>query len=67
MHSKQDIQEILDNLKDWVDNHIDDTKGSNALKRCFLSELKGALKEVEMEFSDIFGTEGYQHSIFGED
>lgn len=61
-YNKQNLVESLNRLSEWVDNNFDENQ-SFAL----FNQLEDNLIEIESQFDDIFGTEGYNHSILAKD
>ncbi len=66
-YNKINLLRALENLRAFIDsNWVEDGRRNSPIRR-LSEELECALDTVEEEFDDVFGTEGFERTIYGRD
>jgi hypothetical protein len=64
-YNKENLVDALNNFTEWV-NNLSDKQNKEVIDLTW-DKFERLLDETQMEFSDIFGTEGYEFRILGKD
>jgi len=64
-YNKENLVDAFKNLAEWAENL--DTKANKDVIDATSDKLDKLMDETQMEFDDIFGTEGYEFRIMGKD
>lgn len=67
IHNKNNLLEALSNLYHFVEERMEEDGQRDNPIRAISENLHDLLEKVESEYPDVFGTEGYSHSILGND
>jgi hypothetical protein len=64
-YNKENLVDALNNFAEWV-NNLSDKQDKEVIDLTWY-KFERLLNETQMEFDDIFGTEGYEFRILGKD
>lgn len=64
--NKKNLVHILQNLSTYIDKNFSDQYDKIAIVD-LIDSLEEQLERIEAENNDIFGTEGFRRTIFGQD
>jgi len=64
-YDKKNLVDAFKNLAEWAENL--DAKSNKDVIDDTWNKLDSLMTEIQMDHDDIFGTEGYEFSILGED
>jgi hypothetical protein len=62
-YNKENLVDALNNFAEWV-NNLSDKQDKEIIDLTWY-KFERLLNETQMEFDDIFGTEGYESTILG--
>lgn len=64
-YNKENLVDSFNNLADWA-SQLDDPEQKEVINATW-DKLDKLMDDTQMEFDDIFGTEGYEFRILGRD